>query len=255
MKFKRGNADCAFRSNPPAQFDDINCLRYSLQCSVFRINNTARIECKGFFPQQPEQIRIVMNILISLKSRIISEALLGLLSKTEGGCHICLSYGLNSFPDFTPDIIIVDQHSITTALRAKWRDAKLLLIDTGLTHENIITLLLLHNIEGILSTKADLNLLKKALNLMHQGQLWIDREKFKAVLDRAGDIGKTGKHENLTNKEKEVLELLIQGLNNKEIAARRCLSVHTIKAQVGTLLKKFSVTNRSQLITRVVNNQ
>jgi DNA-binding CsgD family transcriptional regulator len=52
----------------------------------------------------------------------------------------------------------------------------------------------------------------------------------------------------LTVREGEVLELLLQGKGNAEIAGELMLSQATIKGHVGRLLKKFAVLNRSQLI-------
>lgn len=47
---------------------------------------------------------------------------------------------------------------------------------------------------------------------------------------------------NLTSREKEVLELLTQGLSNTEIAEKLIISTHTAKAHVCNILTKLSVT-------------
>ena len=51
---------------------------------------------------------------------------------------------------------------------------------------------------------------------------------------------------NLTSREKEVLELLTQGLSNTEIADKLIISTHTAKAHVCNILTKLSVTDRVQ---------
>ena len=51
---------------------------------------------------------------------------------------------------------------------------------------------------------------------------------------------------NLTSREKEVLELLTQGLSNTEIAEKLIISTHTAKAHVCNILTKISVTDRVQ---------
>ena len=51
---------------------------------------------------------------------------------------------------------------------------------------------------------------------------------------------------NLTSREKEVLELLTQGLSNTEIADKLIISTHTAKAHVCNILTKQSVTDRVQ---------
>ena len=51
---------------------------------------------------------------------------------------------------------------------------------------------------------------------------------------------------NLTSREREVLELLTQGLSNTEIAEKLIISTHTAKAHVCNILTKLSVTDRVQ---------
>ena len=51
---------------------------------------------------------------------------------------------------------------------------------------------------------------------------------------------------NLTSREKDVLELLTQGLSNTEIAEKLIISTHTAKAHVCNILTKLSVTDRVQ---------
>ncbi len=48
----------------------------------------------------------------------------------------------------------------------------------------------------------------------------------------------------LTNREKQVLELIVKGLNNRQIAKELNFSIHTAKAFVCILLHKFNVKNR-----------
>ena len=52
--------------------------------------------------------------------------------------------------------------------------------------------------------------------------------------------------ENFTDREKEVLYLLLKGLNNKEISKKIFISNHTTKAHVASIYKKLGVTNRVQ---------
>jgi DNA-binding NarL/FixJ family response regulator len=48
----------------------------------------------------------------------------------------------------------------------------------------------------------------------------------------------------LTTRELEILSLIADGLSNKEIAARLCLSLHTVKNHVHSLLEKLAVGSR-----------
>jgi len=49
-----------------------------------------------------------------------------------------------------------------------------------------------------------------------------------------------------TERERDVLHLLLLGLNNKEISDKLFISNHTTKAHVASIYKKLGVTNRVQ---------
>lgn len=58
----------------------------------------------------------------------------------------------------------------------------------------------------------------------------------------------------LTEREKEVLELIVQGLNNKEIAEVLIISTHTSKAHVSSILYKMKVDSRIKAAVYAVRN-
>ena len=63
------------------------------------------------------------------------------------------------------------------------------------------------------------------------------------------------KYNNLTEREKEVLELIIQGKSNPQIANELILSIHTVKAHLESIYKKLGVHNKVQAaIFAVINN-
>jgi DNA-binding NarL/FixJ family response regulator len=57
----------------------------------------------------------------------------------------------------------------------------------------------------------------------------------------------------LTERESEVLKLLVEGLTYGEIAARLTLSFHTVHAHVRSIYTKLGVTSRNQA-TRLATN-
>ncbi len=51
----------------------------------------------------------------------------------------------------------------------------------------------------------------------------------------------------ISEKEREIMELVAEGLSNKEIAARLYLSEGTVRNYLSTLLDKLSLRDRTQL--------
>ena len=49
---------------------------------------------------------------------------------------------------------------------------------------------------------------------------------------------------NLTERELQVAELLVQGLSNKEIASTLFISIHTVKAILEHIYEKLNINNR-----------
>jgi DNA-binding NarL/FixJ family response regulator len=55
----------------------------------------------------------------------------------------------------------------------------------------------------------------------------------------------------LTARELEIVELIDEGLSNKEIASRLCIEVPTVKNHVHNILEKLDVRGRAEAAARV----
>lgn len=60
------------------------------------------------------------------------------------------------------------------------------------------------------------------------------------------------KNYHFTERELEILKGVITGKNNTQIANDMCLSIHTIKFYVSSILAKLSVTTRLEAAVKVV---
>ena len=194
-----------------------------------------------------------MNIGIHLSNHLVSEAVYQLLVK-NGYDHVVTS---ESPPPngFTPDVLLVDIATLTQDLLAQYPEAKVLLIDTGIEQDKLCTTLLSYRIHGILSPDTELNLFKKALKVVSEGQIWIENSSVKAVLHDRGIVSQRGNIGTISGREQEVIDCVCQGLSNKEIGVRLALSSHTVKAHLNRIFRKLNITNRSKLVTRTMHAQ
>lgn len=60
--------------------------------------------------------------------------------------------------------------------------------------------------------------------------------------------------ESLTKREKEVLQLIKNGMTNKEIAKDLCISEETVQNHVKSILSKYGVHDRKKLIVEMLKN-
>jgi DNA-binding NarL/FixJ family response regulator len=190
-----------------------------------------------------------MKISIHLSNRLMAEAVHQLLV-TNGYDDVVVG-GESPPSGSSPYVLLVDSATLRQDLLARDPTAKVLLIDTGLEPERLCATLLSYRIHGVLSSPAQLHLFKKALKAVSEGQIWIDDESLRVLLEDTGAISRPGKISGVTDREKEIIECICQGLSNKEIARRLALSEHTVKSHLHTIFRKCNVTTRSKLI-RVV---
>ena len=80
----------------------------------------------------------------------------------------------------------------------------------------------------------------------------MDDQALQALVRAAGSGPRLG--DDLTDRAREVLALLVDGLSNPEIAARLTISLPTAKAHVRNILSKLRVSSRTEAATIAVKH-
>jgi two-component system nitrate/nitrite response regulator NarL len=101
---------------------------------------------------------------------------------------------------------------------------------------------------GLLLRDADAESLAAAVNAVSQGLAALDRALAMSLFPPPAPAPA----EELTAREREVLQLLAEGLPNKAIAARLTISEHTVKFHVNAILTKLGVQSRTEAVVRAV---
>lgn len=108
---------------------------------------------------------------------------------------------------------------------------------------------------GYALKELNFDILKKVIRVVHFGALWFDPQIANVPLsaipkpnstDFDNLYRKSDIKSSLTERELEVLRLVVEGKSNVEIAEAITVSTNTAKAHVGNILSKLSVSDRVQ---------
>jgi len=94
--------------------------------------------------------------------------------------------------------------------------------------------------------------LARAIRAAHAGRATLSPEAAQALVETANQPPTPGL--DLTEREREVLALMVEGLNNTQIAGRLTVSPSTIKSHVSNILSKLGVASRTEAVTLALRN-
>lgn len=102
-------------------------------------------------------------------------------------------------------------------------------------------------VEGYVLKDSESDVLIKAIRSVYAGESYIQPNMAAFLFKKMNNKESEGaKKSRLTKREVEVLTLITEGLLNKEIAHRLCISEKTVKNHVSNIFKKIKVSDRTQ---------
>jgi len=95
----------------------------------------------------------------------------------------------------------------------------------------------------------------RAFRAVHEGSVWVPRRVLSLFIERAVERRSLpSSRRGFTNREKEVLELLVAGRSNREIGSPLGIEERTVKAHVAKLMRKVGVQNRIALSMHAITH-
>jgi len=158
-----------------------------------------------------------------------------------------------------PDVILMDLvmpemggAEATRLIRERWPHIQVVAL-TSFQEKELVREALQAGAIGYLLKNVSADDLAAAIREAAAGRSTLAPEAIQALIqnDKAGPLRSSDlTHEfGLTSRELEVLLLMVEGLNNPEIADRLVVSRSTAKAHVSNILSKLGVSNRAEAIT------
>lgn len=99
-------------------------------------------------------------------------------------------------------------------------------------------------------------LLREAIKATYQGNTWIDPAVARILVAALpGAVpAKSQIDYSLTEREREILQLIVDGLSNAEIAQKLYITVGTVKTHVRNILSKLGANDRAQAAVRALRS-
>lgn len=118
--------------------------------------------------------------------------------------------------------------------------------------------------KGFLLGTAGANEIAMAIGIVLDGSIWAPRKVLARLVEAGTSVTNTAApqretnqpiEELLTDREREVLHLLMSGRSNREIGAAMGIEQATVKAHLGRMLRKSRATNRVELTLRAMEER
>ncbi len=147
-------------------------------------------------------------------------------------------------------------YAAMSALKAVRPTIRIIVTGPGNEDENILRAISA-GAKGYLSEEASPGEYKKALREVESGSVWLPARVVASFIERATVSARRVQPQidaRISHREREVLQLLVAGCSNREIAKELGIIERTVKAHVGQLLRKVGVSNRIALSVHAVTH-
>lgn len=160
-----------------------------------------------------------------------------------------------------PDVVLLDvdarsEHA-TEAVRevaSRWRPAPVLVV-TDCEDRPLNRRLVRSGARGVVTRSRETEHLVNALHRVHDGEIWLARGCMSQLIDEMVEadhpmpahLSTPEGLERLTEREREVVALIAQGMHNKAIAAELGITDHTVRHHLTAIFAKLGVADRLEL--------
>jgi two-component system nitrate/nitrite response regulator NarL len=211
--------------------------------------------------QRDHPIRILMiddHAMLRAGLRMIIESHIGMVVVGEAENR---RESLAAIAHETPDIILLDLDlgdenglDLLPELITAAPDARIILL-TGLRDPEVQRRAILLGAMGLVSKQKAADTVIRAIEKVYAGEVWLDRAMIASILnDRVNpNIAPEQNVEapriaKLTEREREVIRLIGEGIKNRQIAERMYISEATVRHHLTSVFAKLGVTDRFELV-------
>ncbi len=160
--------------------------------------------------------------------------------------------------EIKPDVVLMDLVmpemdgvSATRLIREISPNSRILVLTT-FNESELVQSALQAGAIGYLLKNASVDELATAIRAASQGRSVLAPEALQSLINRSAPPTSSF---DLTDRERTVLTLMIEGLTNRQIAERMSISASTVKSYVSTILSKLNVASRTEAVALALQHK
>ncbi len=202
-----------------------------------------------------------INVALIEDNRLVREGITALLNKWPD-LQVVSGRGHDDFEELkrtNPNVVLLDiglstgdSLRIAAKVRAEFPEAKVIVMDLLPTHEDIVEFVNV-GVSGFIMKDATLDDLVETIRAVAAGASVLPPKMINTLFSQiASDAIVVGRPKvlesvRMTPRERQVINLIAEGLSNKEIAMRLNVATHTVKSHVRNVMEKLTLHTRLQI--------
>ncbi len=111
---------------------------------------------------------------------------------------------------------------------------------------------------GVVLKQSASDLLVKSIRKVHHGEIWLDSGMSAGViaaLKKSAEAGQQREKPLLSDREKAIVQLVVQGFRNREIGEKLSISPHTVQNHLRNISDKLGVSGRLELALYAIHHR
>src|SRR5258706_3828989 len=167
---------------------------------------------------------------------------------------------LDKVQELDPDVLLLDLRmpnldglSALQALQQTNKRTRVIVLTASEDKNEFVQAMKL-GCSGIVLKQTAPELIVKSIRKVHGGEIWLDSHTTAAVMRQfaapgeiGGGSGKSRERSPLSQREREIVQLVAQGYKNKEMAEKMFISEQTVKNHLHNIFDKLGVSDRLEL--------
>jgi DNA-binding NarL/FixJ family response regulator len=206
-----------------------------------------------------------IRLLVVDDQELMRDGLVAILERQPGitiiGTAADGEEAIRKVTEVQPDVILMDVRmpamdgvTATVEILRRWPEIRILMLTT-FDDETYIVEALKAGATGYILKNIPAGELAEAVRMAHRGIVQLDPAAVAKVVARLGaaqtDAIPVSSADGLTAREREVMHLVAQGANNREIAQRLVISEGTVKSHISSILAQLGLRDRTQIAVYV----